>query len=439
MKEASSLSIRGKEAANTVLRVDMKIYGEALGNIFHKIDNPDGILFLNMAENKLSWHLMQQKIETITRDHSIPGWVSNYTSSMGHPEFRVSLANFMSRFLTECPIDPNHLGTSAGATATIEVSSWILGGPGDVAVFPAPCYPVYKQDINNKSALERYDLITHKDLDDIKDDFVLNIQHLEQALQDIANQGKRFRMLVLTSPDNPTGGIYEFEKLNKIAKWCIEHQIHLVVNEIYGLSLIDTKHSEIITDYKKDIPFQSFAQIMQEYQSDYLHYWYSLSKDFGVSGFRVGIVYSLNQEFLAAFENMNAPHMVSNYTQWIFQEVLKDHAFIENYISKNQKALTESYTIAVKHLRSTNIPYVASRGSLFIWVDLSDYLYAPTKKAETALWLDIYSKTKVLITPADGFGNAKRGQYRIVYTAITPEDLDEAMGRLCSFLERVKG
>ena len=108
---------------------------------------------------------------------------------------------------------------------------------------------------------------------------------------------------------------------------------------------------------------------------------------------------------------------------------------MKDYIKKNQTALTESYVIVVKHLRTTGIPYVPSRGSFFAWIDLSKWLKTPTQEAETELWLDIYNKTKVLITPADGFGNAKRGQYRLVYTAISKEDLEVAMGRFTNYLK----
>lgn len=436
MHQNSSLSQRGQTASNTVLRVDMEIYGEALENIFHPTKNPEGVLLLNMAENNLSWPLLKGKIESIFDTQEVPHWVSNYTSAMGAPDFREAMAGFLSHFLTKRPINPEHIACSAGATPVVELTSWILGAPGDVAVFPAPCYPVYKQDINNKAALERYDLITHEELSGIKDGPNLDVHHLETALQDIQAQGKRFRMLVLTNPDNPTGGMYTSEQLTKITDWCLAHEVHLIVNEIYGLSLLDTTHPEIQSDYNQKIDFVSFAQIMQERNSDYLHLWYSLSKDIGSSGFRVGLVYSLNEQFLQAYNNLNAPQMVSNLTQWLFQMVLSDHAFMADYIKKNQAALTESYAIVVKYLRAAKIPYVPSRGSLFAWIDLSAYLSAATAEAETQLWLEIYKKTKVLITPADGFGNAKRGQYRLVYTAISKENLEEAMLRLSGYLNK---
>lgn len=127
--------------------------------------------------------------------------------------------------------------------------------------------------------------------------------------------------------------------------------------------------------------------------------------------------------------------MVSNYTQWTFQEVLSDHDFMADYIRKNQAALTESYVLVVKYLRAANVPYVPSRGSLFVWIDLSAFLKDDSVQAETDLWLEIYQKAKLLITPANGFGHQNRGHYRLVYTAISKTGLEEAMSRLSDFIK----
>ena len=45
----------------------------------------------------------------------------------------------------------------------------------------------------------------------------------------------------------------------------------LVVNEIYGLSLIDTQDPSIAQDYPEQLPSYSFAQLMAEKQSPFLH------------------------------------------------------------------------------------------------------------------------------------------------------------------------
>ena len=427
------------KASESVIRVDMDAYFEAVQNLYDSESNPNGSFPLNMAENKLCWEMLRNKIQGITRDKDIPEWVSGYTSGKGAPSFREAVANFLKRFLTKCAVDPERMIFSTGATSVIEMSALVLGDEGDVAAFPAPCYPVYKQDIGNIAGMERYDIITHHDLTEIKGGPLLNVSHLEKAKHDIEAQGKRFQMLVLTNPDNPTGGMYSVPKLLEITDWCLANEVHLVVNEIYGLSLIDTAHPDIEADYSKDLAFVSFMQIMAERKSDYLHWWYSFSKDFGISGFRIGAAYSYNEAFIRAYENMNYSHLVSNYAQWVLEEVLQDVAFVEAYIEQNQSRLTEAYVVVVKGLKKLGIDYVPSRGSLFIWIDMSRFLAADTMEAQHDFWAKFYEKTGILLTPGDGFGHTKRGLFRVVYPYFQPAELEVMMGRFSAYVMGLDG
>ena len=173
-------------------------------------------------------------------------------------------------------------------------------------------------------------------------------------------------MLILTSPDNPTGGVYSLDQLRVVADWCIEREIHLVVNEIYGLSLIDTGHPDIRNDYESDVAVRSFAGVMVEKQSEFLHLWYALSKDLGISGFRVGSLWSLNADAITAYENLNLTHSISNHTQWILSRLLIRDDFLRGYIERNRARLTASYALAARALRSMGVPYVPSLSLIHI-------------------------------------------------------------------------
>jgi aspartate/methionine/tyrosine aminotransferase len=431
----SSLSSRGALAANNPLRIDHAAYHEAVANAYHPTENPTGALPLNVAENRLSWSDLRAKIESITTEETIAAWVPGYTSMRGSLEFRRAAAHFLTRHLTRCPVDPEQLAVSAGATSVIEMTSFILADAGDAAAIPAPCYPVYSQDIGSFSGVERYDLVTHHEVSEISDGPALTVSHLEHARTEIEAAGQRFRMLILTTPDNPTGGIYSLDTLSEVADWCIKHEVHLVVNELYGLSLIDTRHPAIEADYADDVAFKSFASIMADKQSEYLHLWYALSKDLGISGFRVGLLYSHNAALLEAYENLNLSHTVSNHTQWLLQHLLTDDDFMTSYVAENQRRLTEAYAVVVGALKRLDIPYVPSRGSLFVWIDLSEFMVGDSEQADLALWQELYRTSGVLLTPGVGFGHTKKGLFRVVYPCVSMEELSVAMERLGAFVQ----
>lgn len=345
--DLSSLSSRGARAARTPVRIDHAPLREVARDRFHPDHNPSGKLALNVAENRLSWPELATRLRAIAAESPVPDWVATYTSSRGARVFREPAARFLSTHLTETPVSADHLAVSAGATSVIEMTSFILADAGDVAVIPAPSYPVYRQDIGNFPGVERHDLVTHSELSEIADGPVLGIEHLDRALQDLQSRGERFRMPILTTPDNPTGGILPIHRLEGIADWCIEREIHLAVNEIYGLSLLDTSHPGLRGDYREPVAFSSFAGVIASRDSDYLHLWYALSKDLGISGFRVGFVHSRNAAFLEAYANLNLSHSVSNHTQWLMGRPLSDDDFMGRYLARNRERLTSVYARVV--------------------------------------------------------------------------------------------
>ncbi|MEO0723286.1 MAG: aminotransferase class I/II-fold pyridoxal phosphate-dependent enzyme [Bacteroidota bacterium] len=427
---ASNLSTRGTSLATNPARIDFEIFMEASQNLYCPDNNPTGAFPLNVAENHLSAPAIKEQLTAVIRENDIPDWVLGYTSLLGHPEVRLEITRFLKQHLCGCPIDPDTIGLSAGASATIEVSSFVLADPGDVVVIPAPSYPMYTNDLGLKSGMKRYNLQTHYDLQEIGARAPVTVELLDQALIDIKAQGQTFKLLLLTSPDNPTGCMYTAAQLRELANWCTQQEVHMVVNEIYGLSLIEDEDDEL--------SYCSFAKIMHGMQSDYLHLWYAFSKDFAMSGLRVGVVHSLNQAFMSGMANANVPHLVSNLTQWAIAELLKKSKFIKPYVINNKARINQSYQLVVRTLQQLGIPFIPSKGSFFIWADFSKYLIADTDQGEEQLWLDIYQNTGVLLTPGIGFMHQKKGLFRMVFTAVPFIHLQVALERMSNYLTERK-
>ncbi len=436
MNNDSFLSDKGKIVAENTSRVDIEFYFEVMDNLYHATDNPEGAFPMNVAENQLCWNQLKKKIQEVTRTKDIPDWVAGYGDPAGVEPFREAIAKFMSDFIVKAQIDADTLAISGGATGVIEMTSFLLANPGDTAVIPAPSYPVYTADIGVIPDVNRYDLQTHQELSDLKNGIPISIDGLEKAKLDIEESGSRFRILILTSPDNPTGMIYSERQLREITEWCIKNEIHMIVNEIYGMSRIQIDHPELVEDYSDPITFYSFGQIMKEYTSPFLHYWYSFSKDFGISGFRIGVLHSLNQDLINGYKNAGLSHSISNHTQWIITEVLQDEKFLQDYFKNQSAALTQAYLTVRNALNEVGINFNPSYGSLFVWMDLSNILTDESSEGETALWKEIYDSTKILITPADGFGHSKKGLFRLVITSLKPEELKVAMERLKGFIRK---
>lgn len=430
----SFLSRKGKEVSKNTSRVDMEVYFEAMDNLFHPTDNPRGALPMNVAENQLCWSLVKNKIQEISRNQDIPDWVAGYGDPAGIESFRESIAKFLSDFIVGDTVESEGIAISGGATGVIELSSFLLADPGDTVVIPAPSYPVYTADMGVMPDLKRFDLQTHHEIEELKEGIPITLEILDDAKSKIEAEGSHFKILVLTSPDNPTGMIYSETQLRTIAEWCIHHEIHLIVNEIYAMSQIDTQHSKLSIDYPSPISFFSFGKLMNELKNPLLHYWYSFSKDFGISGFRVGVLYSQNEYLIAGYRNAGLSHSISNHTQWILDEMLRDRDFLNHFFDAQKKALTNAYLTVRSTLMDLEIKFNPIYGSLFVWIDLSDYLPEQSQKGETDLWREIYDETGILITPSNGFGHSKKGLFRLVITSLVSKELKVAMDRFRTFI-----
>jgi len=282
----------------------------------------------------------------------------------------------------------------------------------------------------------RYDLQTHFDIKEIGSNAPVTVEMLDKVKNDLDAQGKCFKLLLITAPDNPTGVCYSKYQLDNLASWCIKNKVHMIVNEIYGLSTIDITDTTLKEEYDHSLEIASFAQLMQKHKSDYLHLWYAMSKDFASSGLRIGILHSLNEAFMEGFSNANIPHMVSNHTQWMIGKLLSDDVFLNDYIPNNRINLTKSYKLTIETLKKLDIEYVPIRGSFFVWADFSKYLTGQTQDAEDELWLDIYKETGIVLTPGKGFQHQKKGLFRIVFTAVPYDHLEVAMKRLTQHLRK---
>lgn len=431
----ASLALRGQALASNPARIDMELFAEAMENHYHETDNPKGAFALNMAENNIMAPVMRGQLDKILGQAKLPQWVMQYTELAGHPEVREAVANFMQRHFGSKAITAENILFSSGASASLEVASFVLADPGDVVVIPAPAYPMYTNDLGVKSGMERYDLQTHDAIEGLPTLALVKISDLERVKNNIAGEGKNFKLLMITSPDNPTGSIYSEAQLREIANWCMDNQVHLIVNEIYALSQIDIEQPAIAKDYPNPSTYVSFSNIMADCQSNYLHMIYALSKDFAISGLRFGVIHSLNEKFMQGLGNANIPHMVSNLTQWLMGELFQDEKFIADYVQENQRKLTANYLVVVAALRDMGVPFTPSRGSLFVWADFSKFLHENTADAEMIFWQDIYEQTGILLTPGVGFQHRRHGIFRIVHTVVEPEALEIAMGRLRKFIE----
>lgn len=133
----------------------------------------------------------------------------------------------------------------------------------------------------------------------------------------------RVKGLIITNPSNPLGTMLDKPTLKTLVNFINQKKIHLVCDEIYAATI-----------FAGAPDFVSVSEVVQEVENcnmDLIHIVYSLSKDLGLPGFRVGIVYSYNDGVVSCARKMSSFGLVSSQTQYMLASMLSDDDFVERY------------------------------------------------------------------------------------------------------------
>lgn len=279
-----------------------------------------------------------------------------------------------------------------------------------------------------------------------------NADALDAAAEQSKNEnGVTPRILLLSHPQNPLGICYPPEVVQEIIDWCRERKIHLISDEIYAGS--------IYRDKDEEANFISALKLASSSSSDsnnlglgpYIHLVYALSKDFALSGLRVGALYTENEEIRLPLQKLNDLCSISSQTQLLVTKMLTSPSeddpnvlWSEQFLRENHvrlKARSDAWHTCLDEL---NIPYIKATAGLFVWMDFGEFL--PTDDATTtidekerALYLELLMEYGLLFTPGRSMRNEKPGYFRCVFTAASDDEFELGMERLRKYVAAKRG
>lgn len=257
--------------------------------------------------------------------------------------------------------------------------------------------------------------------------FKLTRKALEAAFEKAKEDNIRIKGLLITNPSNPLGTIMDRETLRTVMSFINEKHIHLVCDEIYAATVFChpgyTSIAEIIEE-----------DTNMECDRDLIHIVYSLSKDMGFPGFRVGIIYSYNDEVVNCARKMSSFGLVSSQTQYLMASMLSDDEFVERFLVESAKRLAKRYGVFIRGLSQVGIKCLQSNAGLFLWMDLRPLLKEPTFEAEMELWKVIIHQVKINISPGASFHCCEPGWFRVCYANMDDRAVQVSLTRMRSFV-----
>ncbi|MFW9895497.1 MAG: pyridoxal phosphate-dependent aminotransferase [Candidatus Thorarchaeota archaeon] len=209
-------------------------------------------------------HIKKAGIKAIKQNYT------HYTVSAGIPELREGIAEFINEN-RGMNITSKNVVILPSAKFTIDLTLLSCTNPGDEVIYPNPGYPIYESLINVHGCKAKPAQLLESE------DWNYNIEELKNQIS------KQTKLIIINTPQNPTGSILNRKNLEVLAKIALENDLWILSDEIY---------SNIIYD---NIKYKSIATLpnMQE-RTIILD---GFSKFFSMTGWRLG--YAIVNENLA--------------------------------------------------------------------------------------------------------------------------------------------
>lgn len=243
---------------------------------------------------------------------------------------------------------------------------------------------------------------------------------------------------MVTNPHNPLGRCYDRDALLACGAFAQSHNLFLVVDEIYALSVFPT------SDDPSPQPFISALSIdwaREGVDPQRLVVLSSASKDWGSNGLRVGTLVTRNKTLRNALKVTAKLNMVASPADCLWSAILTDEKFFQWYVQTNRLRLSAAYETVKAWCLSLGLEYAASNAGHFLMVNLAHYLPSrgTVEDRETQLWSQCLEHGAA-ITPGFNYHHPSPGWFRITF-ALEPAVLREGLQRIqdaldCLNLER---
>ncbi|TYI82554.1 hypothetical protein E1A91_D05G228900v1 [Gossypium mustelinum] len=388
---------------------------------------------MGLAENQLSFDLVESWLrknpdvmELKKGGESVFRELALFQDYHGLPTFKNELVEYMAKIRgNKVKFDPNNLVLAAGATSANETLIFCLADPGEAILLPTPYYPGFDRDLKWRTGVEIVPVHCWS-----SNGFRTTMFALEEAYERAQKLNLKVKGVLITNPSNPLGTTMTKEELDHLITFAVAKNIHVISDEVFSGTVFDSPGFISILEAAMDRNLEN-TDVWSR-----IHIVYSLSKDLGLPGFRVGMIYSNNKTVVGASTKMSSFGLVSSQTQYLLTNVLASKRFTSKYMKENQKRLKKRKEMLVSGLKKSGIECLKSNAGLFCWVDMRHLLSSNTLEAETKLWNQMVCDVGLNISPGSSFHCSEPGWFRVCFANMSRGTLQVAMRRIKDFVER---
>ena len=335
---------------------------------------------------------------------------TKYTSSNGIAALREAVCEKLRKD-NGLRYSPAQICISSGAKQALSNAVYALCDEGDEVLIPTPCYVSYVEIVKLAGGVPV--------LVPTNDDFSLNTENFRKAVT------PRTKLILLNSPNNPTGAVYSRMSLEELARIVEENDLYVISDEIY---------EKLVYDGVKVTSIASVSDAMYE-RTVVVN---GFSKAYSMTGWRLG--YTASNLTVSKACNAFQGHMAScpvSFVQYAALKALKD---CDTAVEEMRRAfeMRRDYMYA----RLNTMPGIRCQkpqGAFYLMPDVRAYLGRSDgeRKIETAEELCNYLLDEAGVAAVFGEAFCMPGTIRFAY-ANSMENIRLGMDRMETALTNLK-
>lgn len=327
---------------------------------------------------------------------------THYCPSAGIPELREAIAECTSE-TRGIEVRPEHVVVTPGAKPIMFFSILALVEEGDEVLYPNPGFPIYESMINFVGA-KPVPLVLEEERG-----FRFDVSQLEEKVS------PRTKMIIMNTPQNPTGGVLTREDLEAIAEVAQKHDLMVLSDEVYERIIYEGEHVSFLS-----LPGVQERTILLN----------GFSKTYAMTGWRLG--YGVMPEELAVHISRlmtNSNSCTATFTQWAGIEALRgpqdaSYEMVQEF--KRRRDVIVPGLNAIEGIRCAT-----PKGAFYVFPNVEGTGMNERDFADYSM-----QEAGVAVLAGTSFGEHGRGFVRMSY-ANSVENLKKALANIEAALSRL--
>jgi aspartate aminotransferase len=332
---------------------------------------------------------------------------THYTPTLGIPELREAIAEKTSKY-ARVNYKKEDVVVTSGAKPIIFYMLNALIDKGDEVIIPNPAFPIY-------GSVTKYlgGKVVPLQLKE-KNNFCLDIGELKKKIT------KKTKMIILNSPQNPTGAVFKEELIRKVAQIAKQNDLWVLSDEVYNEIIHKGKHFSIAS-----VPGMSERTVILN----------GCSKTYAMTGYRIGWGVAKNKDMVAILERFacNDISCANSLAQYAALEALIGP---QKEVKKMVREYRKRRDLLVKLVNE--IPGVrchSPEGAFYLMVNVRKII-ANLKITAEELCDKIMKEANVLILPGTVFGNLGEDFVRFSYVS-SEKDIKAGVAQIKKYITSV--